>query len=565
MWDLRKNFNKKALSDMGKRSSIGAELHHLDEDKAITTDPSDQSKRRTLMLIKRDNSWGFTLQTYGITHKKTGDTEIMTYVDYVAIDGAAWIAGMRKGDVILSVNGDKVGELSHQNLVAKIQQAGNKMRLVVLFEDCCRKVDLHERFIKLKSVLRSKYLELKDIERQEVDLLEKHRDSLGLNRFEALRQSVLSHQSSSSDSWDAYSLISTPNGLHSTGPFAHGWPSSTSLKSFSLDTVSDIFPDDCDYIDSDTDSGSLSLPRGAESSKAYSSDSNLARRRDAFEKGAIGKNVVGMTRQKEMRMSDSTLYRRSKGSMDEIHQHVKLKGSEGSNRAKLVLKSVDSLQDDVFVEETSESRESRALVRRNSSVRTLKENEVFYAGENGNIIVPKICIDGEEVYTRFENIDTSVTVSGGVGEEHDEYPEKIVAMEIAKDMALLEKQNADSSIVFDEDIPDAFTKSLSGSNSPKVSPKGSPLSSPMPFHNNSTISSLHSFNSLEYGANKNKIPLKLQNNSLNFLPKTERAQHIGSRLPYNQLKMSIPDIRVSFHAENYEVIYFNEKDETTKL
>lgn len=330
-----------------------------------------------------------------------------------------------------------------------------------------------------------------------------------------------------------------------------------------------MLPDDCDYIDSDTDSGSLSLPRGAESSKAYSSDSNLARKRDAFEKGAIGKSVVGMSRRKEMRMSDSTLYRRSKGNIDEIQQNVKLKESERRNGGKLVLKYVnqsDSLQDEVFAEETSESRESRALVRRNSSVRTLKENEVFYAGENGNIIVPKICIDGEEVYTRFENIDTSVSVSEGAYDEHDEYPEKIVAIEIAKEMALLEQQNADSGIALDEDIPDAFAKSLSRSNSPKVSPKYSPVSSPMPFHNNSTISSLHSLNYSKYGAYKSEdIPLKLQNNVLKFSPKTERAQHIGSTLPYNQLKSSVPDIRVSFHADNYEVIYFNEKDETTKL
>jgi len=44
-------------------------------------------------------------------------------------------------------------------------------RLVVLFEDCCRKVDKHERFIKLKSVLKSKYQELKEIEQQEMEII----------------------------------------------------------------------------------------------------------------------------------------------------------------------------------------------------------------------------------------------------------------------------------------------------------------------------------------------------------------------------------------------------------
>lgn len=47
---------------MVKRSSVGAELHHLDEDKSITTDPEENNKRRTLKLERKENSWGFTLQ-----------------------------------------------------------------------------------------------------------------------------------------------------------------------------------------------------------------------------------------------------------------------------------------------------------------------------------------------------------------------------------------------------------------------------------------------------------------------------------------------------------------------
>jgi len=47
---------------MVKRPSVGAELHHLDVDKTITTDPGDHSKRRTLKMVKKYNSWGFTLQ-----------------------------------------------------------------------------------------------------------------------------------------------------------------------------------------------------------------------------------------------------------------------------------------------------------------------------------------------------------------------------------------------------------------------------------------------------------------------------------------------------------------------
>lgn len=47
---------------MVKRPSVGAELHHLDADKTITTDPGDYNKRRTLKMTRKDKSWGFTLQ-----------------------------------------------------------------------------------------------------------------------------------------------------------------------------------------------------------------------------------------------------------------------------------------------------------------------------------------------------------------------------------------------------------------------------------------------------------------------------------------------------------------------
>jgi C-terminal processing protease CtpA/Prc len=35
---------------------------------------------------------------------------------------------MISGDVILSVNGEKVGEITHQQLVNKIRQAGDTLR-----------------------------------------------------------------------------------------------------------------------------------------------------------------------------------------------------------------------------------------------------------------------------------------------------------------------------------------------------------------------------------------------------------------------------------------------------
>lgn len=43
-------------------SSIGPELDHLEADRNIPSDPLDYRKRRTIRLMKKNESWGFTIQ-----------------------------------------------------------------------------------------------------------------------------------------------------------------------------------------------------------------------------------------------------------------------------------------------------------------------------------------------------------------------------------------------------------------------------------------------------------------------------------------------------------------------
>ncbi|RUS91162.1 hypothetical protein EGW08_001075 [Elysia chlorotica] len=216
------------------RGSVGADLQDLAKDRAIVTDPEETRRRRTIRLTRQHlrASWGFTLQTYGIRNKRSREVEVMSYVDYVEMNGPAFRAGMKKGDVILSVNGESVDTFTHRDLVTRIQRGGRELRLVVLFEDCCKKVELQERYIRLKKLLNVKLKELRRLEGEESRLLRGGSQLTSLqdrtsgeslcstpsllSRLSALRQSALSHSSahsSASSDWDVYSEILSPVSL----------------------------------------------------------------------------------------------------------------------------------------------------------------------------------------------------------------------------------------------------------------------------------------------------------------------------------------------------------------
>ncbi|PIK59392.1 putative general receptor for phosphoinositides 1-associated scaffold protein isoform X1 [Apostichopus japonicus] len=166
-----KTFDRKREKSKKYLKTTGEIPEEVKQDKGIRSEDYENPRRRSIVIQKTNETFGFELQTYAIHHKGRRELELCTYVCTIHKEGPAHLAGMLPGDIILSVNGISVEKASHETIVHLIKRSSDALRLVVLFEDCIRRVALHKRMVQLRRKLFEKKLAYRALLAQEKQIL----------------------------------------------------------------------------------------------------------------------------------------------------------------------------------------------------------------------------------------------------------------------------------------------------------------------------------------------------------------------------------------------------------
>ncbi|CAJ0593948.1 unnamed protein product [Cylicocyclus nassatus] len=133
---------------------------------------SPVSSQRIAYLFRSsfDESFGIALQTYVLKRGPGALRERITYIDYVRANSPAAAAGVRRGDVVVAVNGYPVLTESHKALV-DLMSSQLELCLVLLYQDITRILSLSVRSLQLQYILAEKFILLEQLDMEEASLL----------------------------------------------------------------------------------------------------------------------------------------------------------------------------------------------------------------------------------------------------------------------------------------------------------------------------------------------------------------------------------------------------------
>ena len=179
-----KSKNSKELVKSGafEPPSSLVEMHKFLKDQKIYSNPSDNFKRRTIILVRprmMDNipgEFGFHLQTYGLFNSTTNQTEFICFVNNILANSPAKLAGLNNGDVLLAIDGLKIDEFRSMQDITRHVKNKNELRLVIMCENVCKKIQLQQRAEKIRKMLTEKRSELEKIEAEQNRILIKYKN-----------------------------------------------------------------------------------------------------------------------------------------------------------------------------------------------------------------------------------------------------------------------------------------------------------------------------------------------------------------------------------------------------
>ncbi|RNA14749.1 general receptor for phosphoinositides 1-associated scaffold -like isoform X1 [Brachionus plicatilis] len=167
-------------------------MHKFFKEQKIYSDPNDNFKRRTVVLVRTakkpaatksksnlsDSSvsgeFGFNLQTYGLLNSITKDTEYICFVNNVQAGSSAKRAGLNNGDVLLAIDGIQIDQFKSFTDITKHVKGKNELRLVIMAENVCKKIQCQQRIDQIEKILAEKKLDLERVRKQEEFILKKY-------------------------------------------------------------------------------------------------------------------------------------------------------------------------------------------------------------------------------------------------------------------------------------------------------------------------------------------------------------------------------------------------------
>jgi len=139
-----------------------ASLNPLSTDESASSLLSLSSESTT---TSRESS---TSNSFCLSSSQIAPIQLVTYVDHVQDQSPAWVAGLRAGSVILSVNDETVEHDDHETLVKRISQASTmQLKLVIIQQNINKQITLCEKLQQLQKQLHEKEEELKELSKQE--------------------------------------------------------------------------------------------------------------------------------------------------------------------------------------------------------------------------------------------------------------------------------------------------------------------------------------------------------------------------------------------------------------